>query len=107
MSEVVMNRIIELILSFWLLVSWRLGRCFVRIVGNFEVVLHYTISKLRDSAEAYRLLALPLSSPLAATVKSLRLGSAWSKAAERVDQRQKIAYRNKSKLADRSQRRPE
>lgn len=70
-------------------------------------MLRYTISKRRDSIEAYGLLALPLSSPLAATVRSVRLGYAWSKAAERVDQRQKTAYRNKSKLKDRSQRRPE
>lgn len=107
MSKVEMNPIIELILSFWLLISWRLGSYFIRLAGDFEVVLYYTISKLRDSAEAYRLLALPLSSPLTATVESLLPGSAWSKAAERVDQRREIAYRNKSKLADRSQRRPE
>lgn len=69
------NHIAELNLSFWLLVSWRLGRCFVRLAGDFEVVLHYTISKLRDSAEAYRLLALPLSPPLTATVESLLPGS--------------------------------
>lgn len=65
-------------------------------------MLYYTISKLRDSAEAYRLLALPLDSPLAVTVESLLPGSVQSKAARRVDQRQKIAYRNKSKLGDRS-----
>lgn len=75
MSKVVMNHIAELNLSFWLLVSWRLGSCFVRLAGDFEVVLYYTISKLRDSAEAYRLLALPLSSPLTAIVESLLPGS--------------------------------
>lgn len=69
-------------------------------------MLHYTISKLRDSAEAYRLLPLPLDSPLAATVRSIRPASAWSKAAGRVDQRREITYRNKSKLGNRSQRRP-
>lgn len=75
MSKVVIHYIIELILSFWLLVSYRLGRCFVRLAGDFEVVLYYTISKLRDSAEAYRLLALPLGSPLTATVENLLPGS--------------------------------
>lgn len=39
MSKVVINHTIELILSFWLLVSWRLGSCFVRLAGDFEVVL--------------------------------------------------------------------
>lgn len=77
------------------------------MAGDFEVVLYYTISKSRDSAEAHRLLALPLGSPLAATVRSVRLGYAWSKVPERVDQRREIAYGNKSKLKDRSQRRPE
>lgn len=57
MSKVVINHIIEHILSFWLLVFWRLGRCFVRLAGVAEVVLHYTISKLSDSAEAHRLLS--------------------------------------------------
>lgn len=71
MSKVVINHIIELILSLYP----RLGRYFVRLAGDFEVVLQYTLSKLRDSAEAYRLLALPLSSPLAVTIGSLLPGS--------------------------------
>lgn len=75
MSKVGMNRILGLSLSSWLLVSWRLGSSFVGLVGDFEVVLYYTISKQRDSAEAHRLLALPLSSPLTATVESLLPGS--------------------------------
>lgn len=75
MSKVVINHMAELILFFWLLVSWRLGSCFVRLAGVVEVVLYYTISKQRDSAEAYRLLALPLGSPLTATVESLFPGS--------------------------------
>lgn len=39
MSKVVMNHIIELILSLYP----RLGSCFVGLAGDFEVVLHYTI----------------------------------------------------------------
>lgn len=65
-------------------------------------MLYYTISKRRDSIEAQRLLALPLGSPLAATVRSVRLGYAWSKAAERVDQRREIAYLQKQIKAWRS-----
>lgn len=66
-----MNHMAELNLSFWLLESWRLGSCFVGLAGDFEVVLYYTILKQRDSGEAHRLLALPLSSPLTVTVGSL------------------------------------
>lgn len=75
MSKVVMNHMAELNLSFWLLVSWRLGSCFVRLAGDFEVVLYYTISKPRDSTKAYRPLGLPLDSPLTANVGSLFPGS--------------------------------
>lgn len=66
MSKVVMNRIIEISLSSWLLVSWRLGSCFVRLAVSSR--LCFTIP-FRSCATRLRLtdcslfLLVPLRRP--------------------------------------------